>query len=117
MTTDPLPAAAQADHLTEVLRKSGALGDGHVSDVAVESSRPTILSRIIRLRLSYQGAASDAPGWLILKTGLPERKDAKFFAGPQEVAFYTQLAAIMPMRLVPRCFEAVSDPDSNDWHL
>ena len=44
MTTEPLPAAAHADHLTEVLRKSGALGDGRVCDVAVESSRPTIIA-------------------------------------------------------------------------
>jgi hypothetical protein len=117
MTTDPLPAAAHADHLTEILRKSGVLGDARVADVAIDSSRATILSRIIRLRLSYEGAADGAPSGLILKTGLPERKDAKFFAGPQEVAFYNQLAAVMPSGQVPRCFEAVSDPDSNDWHL
>jgi hypothetical protein len=117
MTTDALPPAAHADHLTEVLRKSDVLGVGRVADVAIDSSRPTILSRIIRLRLSYEGAADGAPSGLILKTGLPERKDAKFFSGRQEVAFYNQLAAVMPSGLVPRCFEAVSEPDSNDWHL
>ena len=77
MTTDPLPAAAHADHLTEVLRKSGVLGDGRVADVAIESSRATILSRIIRLRLTCEGAAADTPRGLVLKTGLPERKNAR----------------------------------------
>ena len=114
MTTDALPAAAHADHLTEVLRKSGVLDGGHVSDVTVESSRPTILSRIIRLRLTCEGAAADAPRSLILKTGLP---DAKWNGGRQEVAFYTQVAAVMPTRLVPRCFEAAWNADKNDWHL
>jgi hypothetical protein len=39
----------------------------------VESSKATILSRIVRLRLSYDGAARQTPASLILKTGLPER--------------------------------------------
>src|SRR5262245_45273697 len=95
---DPLPAAAHADHLTEVLRKSGVLGGGRVAEVAVESSRATILSRIIRLRLTCEGPAADTPRSLILKTGLPERKDGKFFPGRREVAFYTQIATVMPCR-------------------
>jgi hypothetical protein len=68
---EPLPIAASTEHLTDAFRRAGLLGDGRVSDV-VESSRDTILSWIIRLRLSYQGA-SDAPKSVILKTGLPER--------------------------------------------
>src|SRR5438552_12633517 len=115
MTTEPLPKAADAGHLTDALRRSGALGDGRVCNVAVESSRATILSRIVRLRLSYEGAADDAPRSLILKTGLPERADAKWNAGRQEVAFYTQVAAVMSARLAPRCFEAVWN--TNEWHL
>jgi hypothetical protein len=63
--------------LTEVLRKSGVLRDGHVADVAVESSRATIMSRIIRLRLTFEGAAGDTPHSLILKTALPERLHAR----------------------------------------
>jgi hypothetical protein len=62
--------------------------DAHVSDVVVESTRDTILSRIIRLRLSYQGAP-DAPRSLILKTARPERKGiGGGEGGKQEVAFY-----------------------------
>ena len=70
MTTQPLPKAADAEHLTETLRRTGALGDGRVRDVVVESSRPTLLSRIIRLRLTYDGAV-DAPG---LRAGRGSRR-------------------------------------------
>jgi hypothetical protein len=117
MTTEPLPSAADAEHLTDALRRFGALGGGRVCNVAVESSRATILSRIIRVQLSYHGAAADALHSLVLKVGLPERADAKWNSGRQEVAFYTQVAAGMSARLVPRCFEAVWDEDTNAWHL
>jgi hypothetical protein len=117
MTSEPLPLAAQPEYLTEALRRSGALGEGCVSDVVVENSRKTILSRIIRLSLSYKGAAAEAPGSLILKTGLPERVDAKWNSGRHEVAFYMQVAAAMSAHIVPRCFDAVWDPDTNAWHL
>jgi hypothetical protein len=115
--TTPLPRAAHAEYLTDALRRYGVLGDGRVCNVVVENSRATILSRIIRLRLSYEGGAADAPRSLILKTGLPERADAKWNAGRQEVAFYTQVAAVMRARLAPRCFEGVWDADANEWHL
>jgi ecdysteroid kinase len=110
--TEPLPAAASPEHLTDALRRAGALGSGRVSAVAVESSRPTILSRIIRLRLTYDGAADAAPRSLILKTGLPDRGTA---GGRQEVAFYAQAAAVKATDLVPRCFETHADEDT--WHL
>jgi hypothetical protein len=71
MTSEPLPQAAEPEYLTGALRRSGKLGDGRVSEVVVEDSRKTILSRIIRLGLSYDSAAADAPRSLILKTGLP----------------------------------------------
>jgi Ecdysteroid kinase-like family len=117
MTPETLPTAASAEHLTNALRRSGALGDGRVSNVVVESSRPTILSRIIRLRLTYDGAAADAPSSVILKTGLPERTGSAWNGGRQEVAFYTKVASELPPRLVPRCFEAFCDTDTNGWHL
>src|ERR1700730_6307869 len=65
---EDLPRAARAEYLTDALRRAGALGAGRVRDVVVESSKPTILSRIIRIRLSYDGPAADAPASLILKT-------------------------------------------------
>jgi hypothetical protein len=116
MTSEALPTAASAEHLTDALRRAGLLGDGRVCDVVVESSRDTILSRIIRLRLSYQGA-SDAPKSVILKTVLPERASGTWNAGRQEVEFYNRVASAMPTRLLPRCFEANCDPDTKAWHI
>jgi Ecdysteroid kinase-like family len=117
MTSEPLPRAAEPEYLTDTLRRFGVLADDRVCGVAVESSRATLLSRIIRLRLSYEGRAAEAPGSVILKTGLPERANVKWNSGRQEVAFYTQVAGTMAERSVPRCFEAVWDADTSDWHL
>jgi hypothetical protein len=117
MTPEPLPRAAEAEYLTEVLRRSGVPGDGRVADVAVLSSRPTILSRIVRLGLSYDGPAPEAPASVILKTGLPERLGAAWNGGRHEVAFYRQIAAGIPAGLVPRCFDTHWDAETSDWHL
>ena len=114
---EDLPRAAQPEYLTDALRRAGALGAGRVCDVVVESSKATIMSRIIRFRLSYDGPAADAPASLILKTGLPERADARRNPGQYEVAFYTQVAAAIPEAPVPCCFDAVWNEDTNDWHL
>jgi hypothetical protein len=84
--------------------------------VVVESSRPTLLSRIIRLQLTYDRAVG-APSSLILKTGLPDRVGGLFDPGHKEVEFYTRVAAVMSTRRVPRCFEAVWDPETKAWHL
>jgi Phosphotransferase enzyme family len=112
-----LPEAAQPENLTSALRRSGVLTDGRVTDVAVESARATVLSKIIRLRLNYDRPETDAPTSLIFKTGLPERLIGGWNGGRQEAAFYAQVAAAMPAGLVPRCFEAVWDKDTNDWRL
>jgi hypothetical protein len=84
--------------------RSGVLGDGVVSDVVAEDSRKTVLSRILRLGLSYHGAPKEAPNSLILKIPLPERADRPW--GRHEVAFYTQVAPAMSAPPVPRCFDA-----------
>jgi hypothetical protein len=115
--TDSLPRAAEAGHLTAALRRCGALGNGRVCQVAMESSRDTILSRVIRLRLTYEGTADEAPKSVILKTGLPQRAGSGWNAGRQEVAFYAEVASATRTRLVPRCFEAHWDADQNTWHL
>jgi Ecdysteroid kinase-like family len=111
------PKAADAKYLTAAFHRSGLFKDVRVSDVAVETSKATILSRIMRLRLSYDGVATGAPASIILKTGLPERANAKWNSGRREVAFYNQIAAGMPAGLVPRCFEAVWEENTNEWHL
>lgn len=117
MTADPPHRAAQAEHLTQVLRRAGVLDGGRVAQVSIEGSRATVLSRIARLDLTYDGPAEGAPRRLFLKTAHPERMDKAWTAGRQEVAFYTDIAAAMPAGPVPRCFEAAWDPDTNDWHL
>ena len=113
--SEALPRAAHAEHITEALRRAGALGRCQVCDVVVESSRPTLLSLIIRLRLSYDGP-TDAPRTLILKTGLPTRGSDVVHSGHREVEFYTQAGATS-VGVVPRCFEACRDQDTKDWHL
>ncbi len=117
LTTQHLPAAADPARLTDALRRAGALGDARVRDVVVESSRPTILSQIMRLRLVYDNDATEAPRSVILKTPHPDRVDTRWNAGRQEVAFYTNVAASLPRRTVPRCFEAHCDPRTRSWHL
>ena len=116
-TSDSLPPAANAAHLTAVLRKAGVLGDGHVHSVDPENPRDTILSHIVRLKLTYDDAASTAPPSLILKTARHDRLDPSWVAGRQEVAFYTKVAPLMPTGLVPRCFDANWNAETNVWHL
>src|SRR5271157_973618 len=109
--TEPLPEAASSENLTLALRRCGALTDGRVSEVAVESARATLLSKIVRLRLTYDRPSAGAPNTLIFKTGLPERLTGAWSGGRQEVAFYTEIASAMPAGLVLRCFEAAWDAE------
>ena len=117
MSSERLPEPAHRHRLTEAFRRYGVLTDGRVSDVAVDSSRTTILSQIIRLRLIYNGGAPDAPRSVIFKTGHPDRVRDGWSGGRHEVAFYTQAASAMPGRLAPRCFEARSDEETKTWHI
>ncbi|HYM30830.1 MAG TPA: aminoglycoside phosphotransferase family protein [Candidatus Cybelea sp.] len=117
MTTDPLPAGIDAERLTLALRRCGVLDDGRVRDIAVANSFPTILSQIVRLRLTYNGPAPRAPASLILKTGHPQRAVTSWNSGQREVAFYTQAAPATPAGLLLRCFGAEWDAGTNAWHL
>lgn len=118
MTTPSLPQAVDAEHLTHVLRRAGALVHGCVSQVQVDSASATVLSHIFRLRPIYEGGSSgDAPRSLILKAGLADRPGGPWKGGMQEVAFYAEVAPAMPAGLVPRCFDAHWDPTSGAWHL
>jgi hypothetical protein len=119
MVTEPLPAAADPEQLTNAFRRAGVRAEGRVRTVEVASSRPTILSHIFRLRLTYEegdGVAA-GPASVILKTGPRDGRAVRSTAGRQEVAFYTQVAAAMPSGLVPRCFDAHWDAETNAWHL
>src|SRR6516225_7915608 len=114
MTNEVLPRAAGAEYLADVLRRAGVMGDGRLCNVAVDSSRRQLISRIIRLRLTY-GSAMGAPSSLILKIGVPMRRDSEI--GRREVEFYTQVAPLASTGLVPRCFDAVFDSETKEWHL
>ena len=61
MNAQPLPQAADADSLTDALRRAGVLG-------LSRSSFPTAMSRVVRLRLAYE----PAPGSVIFKTAGPD---------------------------------------------
>jgi len=112
-----LPKAANAEQITEALRRSGVLGDGRVAEVVVEKSFPTVLSYLFRLRLTYEGAADRAPPSLILKAGLPERPGGPWMGGRHEVAFYAEVASATPVGLVPCCFDANWNQVTGAWHL
>ncbi len=117
MATDSLPRAADAERLTEALRRAGALGSARVSNVAAMSSLKKLRSHTLRLRLDYEGAAADAPGSLILKMGHPDSAGRSSYANRSEIAFYRDIAPAVPTGLVPRCFEVVEATDTSAWHL
>ena len=115
MTQAHLPKAAHPENLTAALRRCGRLSDGRVRDVEAETL-PTLISRVMRLRLTYDGAV-DAPPSVIFKGGILGRSGGLWEPGSLEVQFYGQLAGTMTAPPVPRCFEAVWEADTKDWHL
>lgn len=100
-----------------MFRKSGILTEGAVRDVEVSSSRATILSQIIVLRLHYEGDACGAPASLVLKTSHPDRVAIGLNAGRREVGFYRDVVSPRSAGLVPRCFDAAYDEEARTWHL
>ena len=80
--TTGLPEAAKPDHLTDALRRHGVLSTGRVRDVTTDAPRDLLMSRIVRIKLAYDGPAEKAPASLILKTwgprdGVPEAWSAR----------------------------------------
>jgi hypothetical protein len=118
MTNPSLPSAADPARLTEALIGAGALVDDRVEEVSIEASFATVLSHIFRLRLRYAaGSQGPAPATLVLKAGLADRPGGPWIGGRHEVAFYRELAPLMPAGIVPRCFDAHWDESANTWHL
>ena len=117
MTTDSLPPAASAEHLTAALRDSGALGHGRVCNVAATGSFPKLRSHTRRLRLEYEGRAGDAPDSIILKMGHLDSERRSSYANAHEIAFYRDVAPALPAGVVPRCFEVVEATETSAWHL
>jgi hypothetical protein len=101
-----------------VLQRCGVLGDGRVLSVEAEAPRDQLVSRIVRLQLTYEGTSDAAPRSMILKIGLPGKgNDGPFVHGTNEVAFYAKVAAAMPEKLVPRCFDSSWNAETREWHL
>ena len=117
MTSTDLPSVAEPAALTATMREAGVVDSGAVSDVAVISDRPMQVSRIIRLGLTFEGNAPDAPKTLILKVPLPAFAKPLWQGGRHEVTFYRDLARLMPPRLVPRGFGGAFDEGAVTWHL
>jgi hypothetical protein len=117
VTTDFLPPSINADYLTQTLRKAGALTDGRVIALALDNPRDTLLSRIARLKLTYDHAATTAPASLFLKVARADRQEPSWVSGRQEVAFYSKVAALIAPGAVPHCFDASWNADTNAWHL
>jgi Ecdysteroid kinase-like family len=115
MATESLPSAAEAELLTEALRRSGVLAKASVSHVAVMSSLKKQRSHTFRLGLTYEGRAADAPNSIILKMGYLDGTGRPSYANHREIAFYRDIAPAV--RVVPRCFEAAAASDTSAWHL
>jgi hypothetical protein len=112
--TTCLPDAADPDRLTDALRRNGVLSAGRVRDVTTDTPTDTLVSRIVRLRLAYEGLAEKAPATLILKIRKPGMLDP---TEAREVQFYNAVAPATPAGLLLRCFDAEHSPQANSWHL
>ena len=95
-----VPAEATPERLTAVLRRAGVLARGEVVDVAVETSRDTLISRIARLRLTYDRGDDAGPSHVFFKTSRADAAEALREFGRKEVSFY----------------DAVADP-AGRWHV
>ncbi|MFC5324020.1 phosphotransferase [Bradyrhizobium oligotrophicum] len=117
MTSTDLPPAAEPAALTATMREAGVLDKGAVAEVSVISDRPMLISRIIRLGLTYDGAAPNAPRTLILKLAMPAFAKTLWRGGRHEVSFYRELAGLMPKGLVPASYGGAWDEAAFTWHL
>jgi len=91
--TDVPPEAAAA-RLTGLLRGAGVFERGEVADLAVETSRDTLVSRITRLRLTYDVAVTPGPSHIFV----PARRHRLLLQGSgcSELAFYRVVSADTP---------------------
>ena len=111
-----VPAEATPERLTAVLRRAGVLTRGEVVDVAVETSRDTLISRIARLRLTYAQGDDAGPSHVFFKTSREDAAEALRELGRKEVTFYDVVAVVTPPGLLPRCYEAAAEP-AGRWHV
>src|SRR5262245_61145046 len=111
-----VPPQASAERLTTILRRAGVLERGEVTDVAVETSRETLISRVTRLRLGYHRNGGAGPSHVFFKTSGENTAAALREFGHKEAAFYNVVAVATPPGLLPRCYEAVAE-SAEHWHI
>jgi len=110
-----VPPQATAERLTAILRRAGVLERGEVTDVAVETPREMLISRVTRLRLTYD-RGDGGPSHVFFKTSREDTDPTVREFGRKEAAFYNVVAAATPPGLLPRCYEAV-DEQAGAWHI
>ena len=111
-----VPPHAAPERLTAVLRRAGVLDRSEVVDVAVETSRDTLISRIARVRITYGDGQGHGPSHVFFKSQREGIDEQWRKLGRKEVTFYSLVAAATPTGLLPRCYDAVVEPDGL-WHL
>jgi len=67
--------------LSAAFHRAGVACGARELRIDVDSVRPTIMSQIVRLRLSYDGTTPDAPATVILKVAHPERLASHWIGG------------------------------------
>ena len=103
-----VPSSLTAGHLTDLLVRAGRLpGGGRVTAVAEETTRTTLISTLVRLRLEYAGDAKTAPPHLLVKAPRTDCTFSFIDQGRRETAFYTEVAPRSPGDLLTTCFEGV----------
>jgi hypothetical protein len=100
--------------LTEVLRASGALPEGRVTEVRVEEIG-SFTNQLSRLRVGYVDAPQ-APASFVLKSSAAGRRDRMGESFENEVRFYRELASGLPLR-TPHFYAADVGPTGAGWLL
>ena len=101
-TLSPLDEDLTPERLTDTLRGSGGLDDGHVVEVTVVSSRTTLISTIERLSVRYAGG--DGPASLIRKQPRGDLDATLRAILGKEITFYAKVAPLTPPGGLIRCY-------------
>ncbi len=117
MSSLPDLTAIDLQSLTAALRRGGLLQDGRVAGINVDGLRDTILSRVARLHLTYDGSTWLAPNSVFLKSALPERPADLWRGYRHETEFYRNVAPRLAKGVVPGCFQAHFDETTKDFQL
>ena len=103
------PEELVPDRLTALLQSSGALPHGSVRAIQAGQRRTSTLAAIVAFQVEYTpDAPAQAPTRLVLKATREGLDPSLRSVGQREVAFYRQVAPIMPDGPFPRCYGAES---------